>query len=255
MLRSSFQLEPLQPVVESDRTLLLIHGYMNNHDAKADYKEYVQALSAAGWSGNVFGLYWDAGALAETIHQLAGRLTTIAIPLPGPWKATQAIRLGWAAHALLEHWQEACDRADAVGTRLGESLAEERLDLPGRHYWLVGHSLGCRVICQALRIAERPVVQEAWLFGGALPVAQSRFFATQSVRGRVLNVYSTNDPILRYLFRFVAFCSPIGLGPIPKKRRQHRRIYNLNGSALVRDHFSYEKVIPPFQGVFLPPSV
>lgn len=223
----------------ADCAMLLVHGYLNDDASKAEYQDFVDAAQHIGWRGSIFGLYWDAGDLVEKIKHVAKRLAPVLIPIPGPQKIVHLVRLGVGLQSLHSYWRKACEQADLVGQSLGRRWGRMPDSMPGKRVWVAGHSLGCRVIYHSLCEASslrRGVVEEAWLFGAALPAVIDWKPASRAVAHRVVNCFSQHDQVLRFFFELAEWQSAMGIRPVSGHRN---KVVNLDCSEYVSSHFSY----------------
>ena len=108
----------------------------------------------------------------------------------------------------------------------------------------MGHSLGARVIhslLSALSTVDRSCIKEVYLLGGAVDGTKTDTWGeiAKAVDGRIYNVYSSNDDVLRMLYQGAnAFLSqPIGIRDI---RSSEPRIYNFDASTIVAGHMRHK---------------
>jgi pimeloyl-ACP methyl ester carboxylesterase len=132
-------------------------------------------------------------------------------------------------------------KAEATGVMLAEVIRRTR----GGPFVLCGHSLGARVIFYALQelagwgVADK--VRAAHLFGGAVGTSPPEEWkrAASVVSGGLFNFYSTNDPVLKWLYSVgtgVLFSDPIGRNPISGVDS----IWNIDSSRWVLGHSDYK---------------
>jgi pimeloyl-ACP methyl ester carboxylesterase len=112
--------------------------------------------------------------------------------------------LGWAlaAHDVVANpWTVAKTRAGMTGAALAELIART-LDGP---YVLMGHSLGARVMVTAAQaLGTRPGqarIETMHLFGAAVDRKDDWRSLQSAVTGTVWNYWSSNDLVLRWLYR------------------------------------------------------
>ena len=132
-------------------------------------------------------------------------------------------------------------RAAVTGYILADNIA--RLH-KGTKIDLYGHSLGARVIfyaLQALSTKDKVFVENVYLFGGAQERKDNAGWtnASKSVSGKIYNVYSSNDNILKIFYRAGTLgSSPIGLKPI---KSETDKIVNLDASEWINGHSDYHE--------------
>ena len=134
-------------------------------------------------------------------------------------------------------WHVAKNRADKTGVVLADLLA--RTDAVS--YVLVGHSLGARVMVVAAQTLgtkdDGPRVEAAHLTGAAIRAKGDWDTLTAGVNDTVYNYHSTNDNVLKHLYRVAMggqkAAGLIGFTPIPPK------LENIDVSAEVKRHSDY----------------
>lgn len=148
--------------------------------------------------------------------------------------------LGWvlAAHEVATNpWTVAKTRAGMTGAALAEIIART-LDGP---YVLMGHSLGARVMVTAAQaLGTRPGpprVESMHLLGAAVDRKDDWRSLEAAVEGTVWNYWSSEDAVLRWLYRFAE---------VGKEAAGHQglstklpRIRNRNVSRRVANHSGY----------------
>ena len=130
-------------------------------------------------------------------------------------------------------------RADKAGEVLADALINRAQG--ERPVTLIGYSLGARVIYTCLRsLADRKafgLVESIVLLGAPAPSTTADWRMIRSVvTGRVVNVYSTSDYILGFLYRSSSIQFGIaGLQPISEVKG----VQNVDVSDMVSGHTSY----------------
>ncbi|NBC05354.1 MAG: DUF726 domain-containing protein, partial [Bacteroidetes bacterium] len=138
-------------------------------------------------------------------------------------------------------WLVTYYRAVLTGYILADNIA--RLH-KGQKIDLFGHSLGGRVIFYALQILstkEEIFVENVYLFGGAQERKDDSGWqnATKAISGKIYNIYSSNDYVLKILYQCGTLgSSPIGLKPI---EYENDKIVNIDASEWVDGHSAYHE--------------
>jgi hypothetical protein len=136
-------------------------------------------------------------------------------------------------------WSVASSRASKAGEVLADALMNKAQG--ERPVTLIGYSLGARVIYTCLqKLAERKafgLVETVVLIGAPAPSTSAEWRAMRTVAsGRVVNVYSTNDYILAFLYRSSSIQYGVaGLQAITGVKG----VENVDLSDLVSGHTSY----------------
>ncbi|KAM0720068.1 hypothetical protein Q7P37_004204 [Cladosporium fusiforme] len=136
-------------------------------------------------------------------------------------------------------WSVASARASKAGEVLADALINKAQG--ERPVTLIGYSLGARVIYTCMqKLAERKafgLVETVILMGAPAPSTSAEWRAMRTVAsGRVINVYSTNDYILAFLYRSSSIQYGVaGLQAIAGVKG----VENVDVSDLVTGHTSY----------------
>ncbi|KAF2766554.1 DUF726-domain-containing protein [Teratosphaeria nubilosa] len=136
-------------------------------------------------------------------------------------------------------WSVANYRAQKAGEVLADALINKAQG--ERPVTLVGYSLGAKVIYTCLqRLAERQafgLVESAVLIGSPTPSSAADWRRIRTVvTGRVVNVYSTKDYILAFLYRSSSIQFGVaGLQPVENVKG----IENVDVSEMVSGHTAY----------------
>lgn len=223
-----------------DRRLLLVHGYLNNDKARADYQPMIDEARSGGWRGEIHGVVWDGGDTMEKLQAIAKKIALSLIPVPGPHSILIPVRLGYGGYQIRKYWADACKRADQTGLSLGNYLVRESEINGGAAWTVAAHSLGCRVafeaMCRASVVASTTIFDNVLLFGGAVSTTCDWIGAQKSVQGNIVNCFSQRDRVLRFFFQLAEWRSPIGLNSIPSA---HSKVCNHNCTEDVPNHFAY----------------
>ena len=151
-----------------------------------------------------------------------GPLVAVNKAVRWSWRAFRcATYLGTLTTGLRGHWRQHVRQAVLSGKELGDHLIHDDPEWAAGELRLAGHSLGTRVIYEALRTSAHhgtKIVDHVDLYGGTVPAQCDNWStALTAVRGKVRNFYSRNDEVLQYLFVPTERVAPIGLGPVQVK--------------------------------------
>lgn len=163
--KKQMDLSPLCPIREGDRVLVLIHGY------RADYGRTITAYKT----------------IEDRLHNLhPGQYQhVIGFLWPGSWSAT----FGFMA---------ARTRTDESAKFLAEALF--RLASKGAVVTVQGHSLGCQVMRDAMKIVP-PTCAKKWVFTApAIDWDSLDEFPFSQFDMRI--IHSKKDDVLRLAYRF-----------------------------------------------------
>ncbi|CEF71266.1 Protein of unknown function DUF726 family-containing protein [Strongyloides ratti] len=184
--------------------------------------------------------YLLSGVVATAVQQtlmetaLHGLLTAIAWP----------VALISIASMIDNPWNVCISRS----VEIGEQLAETLLQRPNGHkpVTLIGFSLGARVIFHCLlKMASRPesrgIIDNVILLGAPVSASPAQWELTcKVVAGRIINGYSSNDWMLKFLYRTMSIQFSIaGISPIKFTNYNRHKIANHELSHIITGHFDY----------------
>jgi len=203
--------------------------YSVNWESKSLYA--IGSLIGKGVAGKAFTVF---------INKIAKRASKKAASKINPlnWLSTIAEIFG-------NPWHSSIAKASMTGIMLADIISRTK----GRsQYSLFAHSLGTRVVhylLLSLSTKHKKYIKDVYLLGGTVDRNDNKTWkqASNSVSGNIYNCYSTNDDVLRFLFK-PSTCflkNPIGLGEI---KSDADNILNINVSDIVSGHMQYKKKLP-----------
>lgn len=227
-----------------------ISGWLSNQD------DVVEPWKVFGMEMESFALRWELEALMnlgnglETMVKSAAwsfakreviRHTVFAALSAGLWP----LALIKVSRIIENPWSVASYRAQKAGEVLADAIINKAQG--ERPVNLVGYSLGAKVIYTCLqRLAERKafgLVETVVLIGAPTPSTPADWRMVRSVAsGRVVNVYSTNDYLLAFLYRGSSIQYGVaGLQPIENVKG----VENVDCTDMVNGHTSYRYLTGP----------
>lgn len=226
------------------RVAIGITGWLTDKD------EVVEPWKVVGTGMETFALRWEL----EALMNLGNSMTTMVKSAAWGYAKSEIIKrtvfasltAGLWPLGLLKisriidnPWSVANYRAQKAGEVLADALVNKAQG--ERPVTLIGYSLGAKVIYTCLhRLAERQafgLVESAVLIGAPTPSTAADWRMLRSVvSGRLVNVYSTNDYILAFLYR----SSSIQYGVAGLQAVEGvKGIENVDVSEMVTGHTSY----------------
>ena len=144
-----------------------------------------------------------------------------------------------AADLAKNPWHVAKNRADKTGVIVGDILARTEAE----SYVLIGHSLGARLMVVAAESLGTkpggPRIQSVHLLGAAIGARGNWDSLTAAVDDVVYNYHSTNDSILKFVYRTAqvgeSAAGLVGFSP------EATKLQNVNVSDQVKTHFDYQQ--------------
>lgn len=237
-------------------TVLFINGFtQEKEDSFEDWKGQhmscfpEETLYGVTWAsktrydlGMAFGKRILANSGKKILEQIAKQGGKLAAS-----KLNPLFLMLTASDMLTNPWHVALKRAEKTGAVVADAIARTK----GREITLVGHSLGCRVIYHALTALSTKsdiFVRDVILLGGAIGRNEPEGWAQAqaAVSGKIYNCYSSQDMVLKRLYRTAnAFLSdPAGVRPIVG---DYDQIQNIDCSDFVDSHMTwknhYERIL------------
>ena len=218
-----------------------------------DEQEVIQPWKVLGDGTEVFALRWEMNALLR----LGNSLTTVLKSYALEYAKTEILKLTLLKTLMAGLWPLGLMKVGSVldnpfivararSDKAGEVLADALINRAQgeRPVTLVGFSLGARVIYTCLQsLAKRKafgLVEDVILMGAPTPADASAWCKIRTVVvGRVVNVYSTDDYVLAFLYR----TSSIQFGVAGLQHIDVRGVENLDVSELVSGHTMYRYLI------------
>lgn len=214
---SSFRIQKLQD--GSGIPVVIAAGFLN--EGRSPWVEWKPLVTSAYPDSPVYLVHWGSSELKRLAGLLNPGLKSggAAAAAKVAAKATKlgAKKFGPAALALAgadlakNPWHVAKSRADKTGVVLGDLLSRSDAET----FVLIGHSLGARVMvvaAQTLGATGLSKIDTVHLLGGAIAAKGKWRTLNDAVTNAVYNYHSTNDAVLKNLYRIAqAGSTPIGL--------------------------------------------
>ncbi|KAF7765121.1 hypothetical protein PCIT_b1271 [Pseudoalteromonas citrea] len=244
--------------------IICIDGFLTEKSKEASGK-WLDELTNIYPENEIYYVKWEAKRLRD-IASTFSAIGSKEIAKKGVWglaksasktAATKLAPVGYAFQALglvTNPWSVAGVKAYQVGALLSDIIA--RTD---KEYILIGHSLGARVIysCLAsLKTKDEAFIKDVHLLGGAVNNSCSTDKDTSScvnwsgiedsVSGSINNYFSSNDSVLKYLYK-AGEGVKFDLGsPIGRHGINNPKINNVDVSIHVSGHSKYKGEIENF---------
>ena len=266
-------MENLSAEVE-DFAFLPVHGERKEHDESAeaatDSRRLRVIIAITGWllekeevvtpwrvlkpSAEVFALRFEL----EALMNLGQSINTMVSSAAWGYAQSALIKRTVFAELMSAMWPMALvkvarvvdnpfslakTRADKAGEVLAEALINKAQG--ERPVTLIGYSLGARVICSCLTTLAKKrafgLVESVVMIGSPIPSDTATWrLMRAAVSGRLVNVYSTNDYLLAFLYRTSSLQYGVaGLMPIEGLPS----IENVDVSETVSGHLRYRYLV------------
>lgn len=209
-----FGLRKLSQIDDTKVIHICIDGFMSE-SAKGQFCDWLTPLETRETFGSIFGFSWPSR-----------NFNTSGITC----------------------WYEAVENSYIYGKKLAEEITNIKTFSPEMKIRLYGHSLGGRVIHNALvaLVGSGLKIDKAYLFGGAVSRKDKQRWAgaLQSVEDRIFNFYSMNDDVLKKLYYTAELGDePVGLGEIEHFKTKGVgicEVVNVDVTEIVGGHKEYK---------------
>ena len=220
-----------------------------------DKSEVVSPWQVLGSGGEPFALRWELEALLNLGHAIQGAVKSFAwsyvkmellkqTALAGLMAATWPLSFLKFSKVLDNPFSIAKNRADKAGAILADALINK---VQGeRPVSLIGYSLGARMIMTCLQtLAQRKafgLVESVVVMGAPVPSdAQDWKISRSVVTGRLINVYSSRDYILGFLYRTSSV--QYGVAGLQTIDESVHGVENVDVSDSVTGHLQYRRMV------------
>lgn len=198
----------------SKNIIIFVNGFLQQMDK--EFIEWIDGHNKKNLNESLFGLSWGS----KDLHQITD-LILHKFEFNNPWDAS-------------------IERSIKTGVLLADAISRTKQ----KEINLAGHSLGCRVIYNALLLLDnkcKTKIKNVILLAGAVEGSNMDNWEKidNSISGKIFNCYSTHDSVLKHLYKIVQHDvgEPIGLGDISYKSDS---IFNINCSSFVNGHMDWK---------------
>ena len=235
----------------SGPALIFINGFLSQKNQNAS--DWINAVSELYPENPCYYVSWESSSLYK-MGSLIGKGVGGAafknfikrlMKKSSKSLAKKLSPLNWAqttSELIGNPWHTSMVKSSMTGVLLADLIA--RTNNPNG-FILMGHSLGARVIFYllcALSTKNITQINDVFLLGGAADRKDSNAWeeSIKSVNGKIVNCYSYNDSILKYLYQGAnaLSSSPIGIGDIEVS---HEKLVNKNVTSIIAGHMQYKE--------------
>lgn len=215
----------------SNRRIIIATGFLSRPELASSYSRWINSIRTVDKTAHIYAFVWDTRDVSLLFKSA---LRTYALK-GGLLKA-----LGYSVDKIRTTWKDAKLNCSVYSPSLVNdiermhSLSRKRLNVT-----LIGHSLGARLLCDALGLAEKGMISNVFTVGGAVGYDALWFRHARKVKS-LYNCYSSNDQILSKLYKFVESGEvPIGIRRIGKSDTKKRAEFDC--SDFIFGHSDYDK--------------
>ena len=216
-------------------TIFVINGFLS--ESHKDVDDWLSVVDEIYPLQRVLHLHWPSFSFKKLFKFDSESTLKSAISLAISMVSAKAV-LSKTLLDAVAGWKDAIHKAEEAGSWLAKYIDSQ----DSRTFVLMGHSLGARVSCHALKNLKRAdSVHSMYLFGGAVSNKETWDGACANhPKLKVINCFSENDYVLKFLYKVGTLFTntPVGLKYIPKE--PETLIYNVDLSHIVNGHTTYK---------------
>jgi hypothetical protein len=226
--------------------IIFINGFLTEGNDK--WSGWEKIIGTKYPSNPIYQVFWGSKELKKVLASTSGQILKRGVAVAAKGAASTATKGGagfidpifltqLAPSVFANPWHVAKNRADRTASLLAHLLARTS----ETDYIIVGHSLGARVAATTTEIlstkVDAPKIIEVHLLGAAISERGHWDQLSNGVVGNVFNYHSTNDQVLKYLYRIAQLqANPVGLKGF---RSTRNNIVDVDVSKDVKSHFEY----------------
>ena len=201
----------IDPCQSSSEALIVIRGYFCEDNFTTNIQQlWIDRIRQAGWKGSIYYLWWESSSVSL-----------------------------WNLIRPHLRWEQVKSRAKQVGRDYLFNLVST---IPEKSISLIGSSLGVRVIYYGIQSWSNSskILKSTILLGGAVRRNKDWGIRASILDGKLINVYNSDDEVLKTLFKIgeLYLKSPCGLKPI---KDVHPKIINVDATFLIETSSHGEK--------------
>lgn len=208
----------------SDSVVIVVKGFLSNTQKQADFSEFSFVLDEYP-NSDVIGYDWDSGSVNEVVLStgVSCALTYLCNKKFFPEKKTSVGRsLAFLVVPVIGHLYRVWIKAKKCAEASSEDLHYSIETTQGNYskVIIIAHSLGCRLLLNALKKPLGKRVEKVVLVAGALEEKNDNLQHLIESAANVDNRFSKSDSVLRWLYRLAEFkwsANPIGITKVANK--------------------------------------
>lgn len=215
----------------SNRRIIIVPGFLSNPERASSFGRWINSIRSVDSTAHIYAFVWDTKDISLLLRS-ARRASQ--------QKVGFLAALGYSVDRLLTTWNDAKLNTSIYAPALVCDI--ERMHIRSNRrlqVTLIGHSLGARLICNSLGVADKGQISNVFTVGGAVGYDALWFRHSRKLKS-LYNCYSANDMVLSKLYRLTEGGEiPIGLRRIGKTNSNKRTEYDC--STFINGHTDYDK--------------
>lgn len=193
---------------KTNASVVFVHGFTDSIQNKTHKDKWKQSLNRVFKTADLFYFNWDADSKIDILFRILQK-GIAALPLCQGSLFTQSARILFDSLRELKYaYETAIKEAEAAGQSLGEDI-ENAIKRDYTYITVVGHSLGAKVVQNALAGIKPNIINSVYLCGAATS-EKDWDKSIKAVKKRVFNLYSKQDRILTLAHLLSIPKNPVG---------------------------------------------
>ncbi len=189
-------------------SVVFVHGFTDSIRNKTHKDKWKKGLNRVFQTADLLYFNWDADSKIDILFRILQKGLT-ALPLCPGGLFTQSARILFDSFLEVRHaYETAVKEAETAGQSLREDI-ENSIKKNYKHITLVGHSLGARVVQNALAGMKPNMINSVYICGAATP-EKDWDKSIKAVSERMFNLYSKQDRILALAHLLSIPKNPVG---------------------------------------------
>jgi len=233
-------------------SLIFIDGFLSQENESPD--DWIKSVQEKYKHCACYHVRWESGKLSKIGKLIKGSGAVLLKKIIEKYLIKNSSKIvkklnpiNWfttISEVIGNPWHTSIVKASMTGTLLSDAIARTN---NSEGYIIMSHSLGTRVAFHTLlplltkeESSEQFPVLDVFLLGGTVDrKAEEWDKIARFIKGNLINCYSNNDMVLKYLYKpaTVFTTEPLGLGKIETKSCN---IVNIDVSDIVKGHMDYK---------------
>lgn len=190
-------------------SVIFVHGFTDSIHNKSHKDKWKKSLNRAFKTADLLYFSWDADSKTDILFRILQKGLS-GLPLCPGGLFTKSAKILFDSFLEIKHaYKTAIKEAESAGKILRKDI-ENFIAKDYEYITLVGHSLGAKVVQNALAGMKPNMINSVYLCGAATPEEDWRK-SVKAVKDRIFNFHSRHDHILTIAHLLSIPKNPVGL--------------------------------------------
>jgi hypothetical protein len=192
----------------TDSSVVFVHGFTDSILNRSHKEKWKKGLNRVFKTADLLYFDWDADSKMDILFRVLQN-GLVGLPLCPGGLFTQSARILFdSLFEIKKAYEAAIREAESAGQGLRKEI-EDRIRPNYGHVTLVGHSLGAKVVQNALEGMKPGMINSVCLCGAATPQEDWKK-SIRAIEDRIFNFYSKQDRILTLAHLLSTPKNPVG---------------------------------------------